>query len=91
MAINPFISSIGSTLPALVGGSVIVSIVLSLPTLGPTLLTATLSQDGPLVGAIVLLLAALTVAGTLISDLLLVVADPRIKLTGSARGGGGVV
>ena len=89
MAINPFISGIGSMLPGLVSGSAIVSIVLSLPTLGPVLLKATLSQDGQLTAALVLMFAVLTVVGTLISDLMLVLVDPRIKLTGSARGGGG--
>ena len=88
VAINPFISGLGAMLPALVSGSVIVSIVLSLPTLGPVLLAATQAQDGPLAGAIILLLATLTVVGTLISDLMLVLVDPRIKLSGSGRGGG---
>ena len=87
LAINPFISGIGGMLPGLVSGSAIVSIVLGLPTLGPVLLEATMVQDGPLLAAGILMLSALTVVGTLISDLLLVVVDPRIKLTGSARGG----
>ena len=91
VALNPFISAIGGTLPALVSGSVIVSIVLSLRTLGPLFLNGIQNQDADLTGAIILMLSALTVAGTLISDLLLVVVDPRIKLTGSARGGGGAV
>jgi peptide/nickel transport system permease protein len=91
VAINPFISGIGSMLPGLVSGSVIVSIVLSLPTLGPIFLYAVREQDGPITATIILMLSALTVVGTLISDLLLVVVDPRIKLTGSARGGGGPV
>ena len=89
VALNPFISGIGSMLPSLISGSVIVSIVLSLPTLGPILLDGTLQQDGPLVAAGILLLSTLSVVGTLISDLMLVVVDPRIKLTGSARGSGG--
>ena len=80
VAINPFISSIGSLLPALIGGSVIVSIVLSLPTLGPVLLTAVMGQDMFLAGTITLLLGVLTVIGILISDIMLVVIDPRIKL-----------
>ena len=82
VAINPFVSGIGAMLPALVGGTVIVSVVLSLPTLGPCLLTALRQEDAQLAGTIILLLGALTVAGTLISDLLLIVVDPRIKLTG---------
>ena len=82
VAINPFVSGIGSMLPGLVGGSVIVSIVLSLPTLGPVMLQALQRQDQFLAGTIILLLATLTVVGVLISDLLLVVVDPRIKLSG---------
>ncbi len=85
VAINPFVSSIGSNLPGLVGGSVIVSVVLSLPTLGPTLLDAIRLQDQFLAGTIILLLAALTVVGVLISDLLLVAVDPRISMTGQRR------
>ena len=81
VAINPFVSGIGYLLPALVGGSVIVSVVLSLPTLGPLLLRAIQDQDMYVAGLIILLLGALTVIGTLISDLLLVWIDPRIKLT----------
>lgn len=82
VAINPFISGIGQMLPALVGGSVIVSVVLSLPTLGPVLLGSIMDQDTRLAGAIILLLGILTVIGILISDLLLVLVDPRIKLYG---------
>ena len=85
IAFNPFISSIGSTLPALVGGSVIVSVVLSLPTLGPILLDALKFENTKLAGSIILILGALTVVGVLISDLLLVLVDPRIRLTGPGR------
>ena len=80
VAINPFVSGIGYLLPALVGGSVIVSLVLSLPTLGPILLNAIFDQDMYVAGTIILLLGALTIVGTLISDLLLVWVDPRIRL-----------
>ena len=85
IAFNPFISGIGGMLPALIGGSVIVSVVLSLPTLGPLMLTAIRFEDTHLAGSIILMLGALTVVGVLISDLLLVVVDPRIKLTGPGR------
>ncbi len=78
VALNPFVSTIGWALPALVSGSTIVSIVLSLATTGPLLLRALISQDMFLAGAFVLLLSTLTVIGTLISDILLVVLDPRI-------------
>jgi peptide/nickel transport system permease protein len=80
MALNPFVSTVGWTLPGLVSGSVIVSVVLNLPTTGPLLLSALLSQDMYLAGAIILLISILTVIGTLISDLLLAWLDPRIRL-----------
>jgi peptide/nickel transport system permease protein len=80
VALNPFVSTIGYTLPFLVSGSIIVSIVLSLPTVGPLLLKALLAQDMFLAGTIVLLLGVMTVIGTLISDILLVWIDPRIRL-----------
>ena len=81
VAINPLVSTVGYLLPALVSGSVIVSVVLSLPTLGPVLLTAIQNQDPYLAGFIILMLGILTVLGTLVSDILLAVVDPRIKLT----------
>ncbi len=79
VALNPFVSTIGWTLPGIVSGSIIVSVVLNLPTTGPLLLTALQSQDMYLAGAIILLLSVLTVIGTLISDLLLAWLDPRIR------------
>ena len=85
VAINPFVSGIGAMIPTLISGSVIVSVVMSLPTLGPVMLHALQHQQPQLGGTIILLLGALTVVGTLISDLLLVVVDPRIRLAGSAR------
>ena len=80
VAINPLVSTVGYLLPSLVSGSVIVSVVLSLPTVGPLLLSGILEQDSYLAGFIILLLGTLTVVGTLISDILLAVVDPRIKL-----------
>lgn len=79
-ALNPFVSTIGYTLPQLVSGSIIVAVVLSLPTTGPLLLQALRSQDMYLAGAMVLLLSILTVIGTLVSDILLAWLDPRIRL-----------
>ena len=81
LALNPLISTVGYLLPALVSGSVIVSVVLGLPTLGPILLTAVLGQDMFTAGFIILMLGILTVIGTLISDILLAVVDPRIRFT----------
>jgi len=85
VAINPLISSIGYLLPTLVGGSVIVSIVLGLPTLGPLLLRALLDHDIYLSSTIILLLGILTVIGTMISDILLVIVDPRISMHKTAE------
>jgi peptide/nickel transport system permease protein len=79
VALIPFVSTIGWVLPALVSGSTIVSLVLSLPTTGPLLLGALLSQDMYLAGSFVFMLSVLTVIGTLISDILLGMLDPRIR------------
>jgi peptide/nickel transport system permease protein len=79
IALNPFVSTIGWVLPHLVSGSVILSIVLNLPTAGPLLLQALLGQDQYLAGAFLLLMCLLTVVGTLISDILLAMLDPRIR------------
>jgi peptide/nickel transport system permease protein len=80
MAIIPFIADIGNLLPSLVSGSVIVSVVLSLPTVGPLLVRALQAQDQFLAGFILLFAAGLTLAGTLVSDLLLGLVDPRVRL-----------
>ena len=82
VALNPFASTIGYLLPYVVSGSIIVSLVLSLPTVGPLLLKALVAQDMFLAGTIVLLLGVLTVVGTFISDLLLLWIDPRIRMEG---------
>jgi peptide/nickel transport system permease protein len=82
IALNPVISVTAYVWPYLVSGSIIVSVVLSLPTVGPILLRSLLSQDMFLAGSIILLIGLMTVVGTFISDLLLVWADPRIKLEG---------
>ena len=82
MALNPFISDIGSLLPQVVSGSVIVSAVMSLPTTGPMLLSSLQSQDMYLAGSFLMFLAVLTVIGMLVSDILLAVLDPRIRLSG---------
>jgi peptide/nickel transport system permease protein len=79
MAINPLLSTVSWVLPSLVSGTVLIDIVLSLQTVGPVLLRATLAQDMYLAGAIVLILSALTVIGALLGDILLVLVDPRIR------------
>ena len=80
LALNPLVSTLGYLLPVLMSGSVIVSVVLSLPTEGPLLLKALLAEDLFVSGAIVLLLGTLTVIGTLLSDILLGILDPRIRM-----------
>ena len=84
MALNPFVADIGNLLPHLVSGSVLVSLVLSLPTVGPILLQALKMQDQFLAGFILMFVAVLTVVGMLISDLLLAALDPRIRIGGGA-------
>ncbi|MGV4797304.1 ABC transporter permease subunit [Rhizobium sp. F40D2] len=80
IALNPFISTIAWLLPNLISGSVVVAIVLNLPTAAPLLLQALMAQDMYLAGAFVLLICALTLIGSLISDILLALVDPRIRL-----------
>ncbi|BDW96224.1 ABC transporter permease [Thalassospira tepidiphila] len=82
MALNPFIADIGNILPQVVSGSVLVSVVMSLPTTGPMLLTALQSQDMYLAGSFLMFLALLTVVGMFVSDVLLAWLDPRIRLQG---------
>ena len=79
LALNPFISTVGWVLPAILSGEAIIGVVLSLPTEGPLLLHALQSQDMYLAGSLLLLLTILTVVGTLISDILLAWLDPRIR------------
>lgn len=80
VALNPIISLVGYLLPALISGSVIVSVILALPLIGPLLLRALLAEDLFMAAGIVLVLGALTIIGTFISDILLVFIDPRIRM-----------
>lgn len=79
VALNPFVADIGNLLPSMISGSVLVSVVLGLQTIGPALLTALKSQDQFLAGFILLFVAFLTLIGTMISDVLLMLLDPRIR------------
>jgi peptide/nickel transport system permease protein len=79
VALNPVFSTVGYILPAIVSGEVITSVVMDLPTLGPVLLQAALTQDMFLVGDCMLLFSGLTMLGTLLSDILLAISDPRIR------------
>ena len=80
IAVNPMISSMGSLLPNLIGGSVIVSVILNLPTIGPILLESIERQDTYAGGFLILLLGILTVIGILVSDIMLAIVDPRIRM-----------
>ena len=80
MALNPFISDIGSLLPHVISGAAIVSVVMSLPTTGPMLLEALRSQDMYLAGSFLMFMSFLTVIGVFVSDLALAMLDPRIRL-----------
>lgn len=82
VAFNPFVADIGNLLPSMVSGSVLVSVVMGLQTIGPTLLTALKSQDMFLSGFVLMFVALLTLIGTMISDILLVMLDPRIRYEG---------
>jgi peptide/nickel transport system permease protein len=82
VALNPFFSTVGWSLASLISGATLLSVVLSLQTTGPMQLRALMSQDMYLAGSFLLLLSLLTIIGTLISDILLAVVDPRIRLEG---------
>lgn len=79
LAISPILSTIGYQLPTVFSGTAIVAIVLNLPTIGPLLLGALLSQDMFLAGSLIFILSILTLIGTLISDIILALVDPRIR------------
>ncbi len=85
LALNPFISGIGHLFPQIVSGGAIVAMVLALPTVGPLLLAALFTEDMYLAGSMLMVLSLLGVFGTLVSDLLLLWLDPRIRLEGGTR------
>ena len=82
VALNPIASTIGWLLPEIVSGSVITAMVLNLPTVGPTLYGALISEDMFLASSLLFGLCVLTVIGTFVSDIALVIVDPRIRFTG---------
>lgn len=84
-ALNPLVSTFGWMLPRLISGEVLTAMVLNIPTTGPLLLQSLLSQDMYLAGSIIMMLSALTVIGTLVSDILLVWVDPRIRYKGVSK------
>jgi ABC-type dipeptide/oligopeptide/nickel transport system permease component/ABC-type transport system substrate-binding protein len=85
IAINPFVSGIGAYFPLLISGTSIVAIVLILPTVGPLMLDAFLCQDMNMAGSMLMVLSTLAVLGTLVSDLLLLALDPRIRIGGGSK------
>ncbi len=85
MALNPFVSGLGAIFPQLVSGGAIVALVLSLPMVGPVMLEALLAEDVYLAGSMLMILSLLGVVGTLVSDLLLLWLDPRIRFEGGGR------
>jgi len=85
LALNPFISGIGALFPQLVSGGAIVAMVLSLPTVGPLMLEGLMTEDFYLAGSMLMVLSLLGVFGTLVSDLLLLWLDPRIRFKGTTR------
>jgi len=85
IALNPFVSGIGGLFPQLVSGGAIVGMVLSLPTVGPLMLDALMAEDMYLAGSMLMVLSLLGVVGTLVSDLLLLWLDPRIRMQGGTR------
>lgn len=85
LALNPFVSGIGGLFPQLVSGGAIVSMVLALPMVGPLLLQALFNEDMYLAGSMLVVLSLLSVVGTLVSDLLLLWLDPRIRFEGGSR------
>ena len=80
LAFNPLVSTIGWYLPALFSGSLIVATVMNLPNIGPLLLRSLINQDMYLAGGILLIYSFLTIVGTLMSDVLLALIDPRIRV-----------
>lgn len=85
LALNPFISGIGGILPGLISGGSIMAIVLALPTIGPLLVQSLLSEDMYVAGSMLMILSLLGVIGTLLSDLLLLALDPRIRMEGGQQ------
>lgn len=86
IALNPFVSGIGAIFPTLVSGGAIVAMVMSLPTIGPLMLNAVLAQDTYLAGSLLMVLSLLGVVGVLVSDLLLMAIDPRIRMGRGEKG-----
>jgi ABC-type dipeptide/oligopeptide/nickel transport system permease component len=85
IALNPFVSGLAALFPQLVSGGAIVALVLSLPTIGPILMTSLMNEDTYFAASMLMILSVLGAVGTLLSDLLLLWLDPRIRLSGGSR------
>jgi ABC-type dipeptide/oligopeptide/nickel transport system permease component len=85
MALNPFVSGLAGLFPQLVSGGAIVALVLSLPTVGPLLMLGLMNEDTYFAASMLMVLSVLGVLGTIVSDLLLLWLDPRIRLGGGSR------
>jgi ABC-type dipeptide/oligopeptide/nickel transport system permease component len=85
LALNPFVSGLGGLFPQLISGAAIVALVLSLPMVGPLLLDALMAEDVYLAGSMLMVLSVLGVVGTLVSDLVLLWLDPRIRMEGGSK------
>ena len=85
VALNPIVSSLAWLFPSLVSGGTITAIVLGLPTAGPMLLRGLIAQDTFLTATLLMFVTILTVIGTTVSDILLVVVDPRIRMERAAN------
>ena len=81
VAINPLISILGYSLPFIIGGEIIVSIVLGLPTVGPLFFEALENQDMFVAGGVLMLLTTFLIIGNFLADLLLAWSDPRVRIS----------
>jgi len=79
IAINPMISVLGMQIPKLISSSIIVGVVMSIPTIGPMFLRALTTQDMYLAGGMLMVMAIMLLIGNLLADIALLFIDPRIR------------
>jgi len=84
VALNPIVSGFAWLFPSLISAGTITAYVLGLPTAGPMLLRSLITQDTFLTATLLMFITILTVIGTTVSDILLVVIDPRIRMERAA-------
>ncbi len=85
MALNPFVSGLATLFPQLISGGAIVALVLSLPTVGPMLMLGLMNEDTYFAASMLMILSVLGALGTLVSDLLLLWLDPRIRFGAGSK------